>query len=251
MTATTSRKSSLPPVAILAGGLGTRLGPLAASRPKALVDVCGEPFVAHQLRLLASQGASRVVLCVGHLGERVLEFVGDGRAFGLDAACSFDGAEPLGTGGAIVKALPLLGPAFGVIYGDSYLPCDAGSAALAFERSGRAALMTVHRSEGSRVRSNVELEGDRIVTYDKQEPNAGMRHVDYGLGFFRAEAFDGFPRGRFVDLESVYQRLLARGALACHEVAEPFFEVGSPAGLAELEAHLGACRARAALGGQA
>ncbi|MBK8596504.1 MAG: NTP transferase domain-containing protein [Holophagales bacterium] len=251
MSATPSPGPVLPPVAILAGGFGTRLGPLAASRPKSLVEVSGEPFVAHQLRLLASQGASRVVLCTGHLGERIAEFVGDGRVFGLDVAFSPDGDEPLGTGGAIVKALPLLGPAFCVVYGDSYLPCDAAAAAFAFERCGRPALMTVHPSEGRKVRSNVELVGGRIVTYDKQAPTAGMRHVDYGLGFFRPEAFEGVPRGRFVDLENVYQRLLARGALACHEVAEPFFEVGSPAGLEELEAHLGAPRAGAAAGGEA
>lgn len=250
MIGTVSRPLALPPVAILAGGLGTRLGPLAASLPKALVPVCGEPFLAHQLRLLASQGASRVVLCTGHLGERVEAFLGHGRDFGLEVAVSPDGEEPLGTGGAIVKALPLLGTSFCVVYGDSYLPFDAAAAARAFERSGRPALMTVQRNEGRKVPSNVELEGGRIVSYDKEAPTPGMRHVDYGLGFFRRAAFDGVPRGETVDLEVVYRSLLARGNLACHEVAEPFFEVGSPAGLAELEAHLGARCAPAASGGE-
>ena len=113
----------LYPVAILAGGLATRLQPLTRTLPKALVDVNGEPFVAHQLRLLRSRGIARVVICASHLGEMLLEYVGDGTRFGLEVGFSFDGPRPLGTAGALRKALPLLSEAFFVLYGDSYLPC--------------------------------------------------------------------------------------------------------------------------------
>src|ERR1044071_9702153 len=112
------------PIAILAGGLATRLRPMTETIPKALVEIAGEPFLAHQLRLLRAAGYERVVLCVGYLGKMVREFAGDGSAFGLYVEYSFDGPTLLGTAGAIVRALPLLGPRFSVIYGDSYLPCD-------------------------------------------------------------------------------------------------------------------------------
>jgi len=94
---------SLLPVAILAGGLATRLGPVARQTPKCLLDVAGRPFVHHQLRQLHDQGVRRVVLCLGHLGEQVMETVGDGSAFGLEVVYSFDGPELRGTAGAIKR----------------------------------------------------------------------------------------------------------------------------------------------------
>ena len=136
------------PVAILAGGLATRLGPLTRSRrPSACWRSAGRPFIHHQLRQLRDQGVRRVVLCLGHLGEQVVEAVGDGSAFGLEVAYSFDGPELRGTAGAIRRALPLLGPAFFVLYGDSYLECDYAAVQAAFEAAGKLALMTVFRNE--------------------------------------------------------------------------------------------------------
>src|SRR5258708_28823224 len=106
------------PLAMLAGGLGTRLGALAQATPKVLVEVDGRPFIAHQLELLHSQGIEQVVLCVGHMGEQVRSAVGSGEKFGVRVSYSFDGAQPLGTGGALKRSLPELGEAFFVLYGD-------------------------------------------------------------------------------------------------------------------------------------
>ena len=124
------------PVVILAGGLGTRLGEITKTVPKALVEVNGEPFLAHQLRLLRSNGIERVVMCVSHLGEMIREYAGDGSMFGLRLDYSFDGAILLGTAGAVRRALPLLDESFFVLYGDSYLPCDFGWVGNSFEQSG-------------------------------------------------------------------------------------------------------------------
>ena len=98
------------PVAILAGGLASRLQPLTRHTPKSLVVVAGRPFIFHQLELLHSQGVRRVVLCVGHLGEQIEAAVGDGRRFGLDVEYSFDGSRLLGTGGALKRAIRALKP---------------------------------------------------------------------------------------------------------------------------------------------
>ncbi len=133
------------PVAILAGGLATRLQPLTTTIPKALVEVNGEPFIAHQLRLLRAHGITRVVICAGYLGDMLQAYVGDGAEFGVQVRFAFDGTRLLGTAGALKQALPLLGEAFFVLYGDSYLPCDYGTIQTAFEQSGRLALMTVFR----------------------------------------------------------------------------------------------------------
>ena len=120
------------PIAVLAGGLATRLGPLAENLPKSLLSVAGEPFLAHQLALLRNQGIKRAVLCVGHLGEKVNAAFGNGASFGMTLEYSYDGPRLIGTGGAVRKALPLLGDQFFVMYGDSYLPIDFEPIASAF-----------------------------------------------------------------------------------------------------------------------
>jgi N-acetyl-alpha-D-muramate 1-phosphate uridylyltransferase len=226
------------PVAILAGGLATRLQPLTETIPKALVDVNGEPFIAHQLRQLRDNGLERVVVCVGHLGEMIRDRLGDGASFGLQVAYSFDGPRLLGTGGAVRKALPLLGDSFFVLYGDTYLSCNYRAVGNAFEQSGALAMMTVFRNENRWDSSNVELRAGRIVAYDKRYRTPRMQHLDYGLGVLARAALDAVPDDQAYDLATVYRNLLTRGQLAAYEVTERFYEIGSPTGLRETRQHL-------------
>jgi MurNAc alpha-1-phosphate uridylyltransferase len=222
------------PVAILAGGLATRLHPVTQTIPKALVSINGEPFLAHQLRLLARSGVTRVVLCIGFLGEQVKEYAGDGQRFNLEITYSSDAPRLMGTAGAIRQALPLLGPEFLVLYGDSYLPCDYAAVERAFHQAGKPALMTVFRNDGRWDTSNVELDGDRMVAYDKSVLSARMRHIDYGLGIFRADAFARVPDSP-ADLASLYQELVKSNDLAAFEVPDRFYEIGSFQGVHDLE----------------
>lgn len=224
-------------IAIVAGGLGQRLYPVTRTIPKAMVDINGEPFVAHQLRLLRSGGITRVVMCIGHLGEQIRSFVGNGSQFGLEVAYSFDGATLRGTGGAIREARPLLSSDFFVLYGDSYLPCDYRALATAFREARKPGLMTVYCNDGRWDSSNVELRDGRIIDYDKEHRSSQMRHIDYGLGVFKQEAFDSVgaegSEGSY-DLADVYRNLLLRDDLAAYEVDERFYEVGSQSGIKEL-----------------
>lgn len=226
------------PVAILAGGLATRLHPLTEKIPKSLIEAAGEPFLAHQLRLLRARGITKAVLCVGHLGERIEGAFGDGAAFGIDLRYCFDGPVLLGTGGAIRQALPLLGEAFFVLYGDSYLPIDYETVAAAWRASGQPALMTVFRNEGSWDASNVEFADGRLVRYDKRAPTPAMKHIDYGLSIFTPALFAEKPAGTPFDLADLQQALALRGLLAGHEVRERFYEVGSLSGLADFNEFL-------------
>jgi len=223
------------PVAILAGGLATRLKPITEKIPKLLVDVAGEPFFSHQLRLLQVAGLTRIVLCVGHLGEQIVAQYGDGAKWGVQIEYSFDGPKLLGTGGALMRALPKLGSAFYVLYGDSYLPTDYSAVGRAFQQSGRLGLMTVYENHGRYETSNVWFEVGEIRRYDKKNPVPQMHHTDYWLGVFRAAAFDGFSRQNVVDLAEVQMSLVARHQLAGYEIKERFYEIGSPAGLKELD----------------
>jgi NDP-sugar pyrophosphorylase family protein len=229
-------------VVVLAGGLGTRMEAVAPGIPKALVPVLGEPFAFHQLRLLASQGVAEVVYVVGHRGAQVRDAVGDGGALGLHVSYVDEGGELHGTGGALRVALDhgALEPVFGVLYGDSYLPIELVPVWDAFATAGLPALMTVHRNENRWDRSNAVLEDGLVVLYDKRPASRDprMAWVDYGFSVLRREVIEGIPPAGAVDLAEVYRRLSAHGELAGYEVAERFYEVGSPQGLADLEEHL-------------
>jgi MurNAc alpha-1-phosphate uridylyltransferase len=228
----------LLPVVILAGGRATRLRPLTESIPKSLIEIAGEPFIAHQLRLLRSSGIREVVLCTGFMGNAIREYVGDGSHFGVSALYSDEGDAQLGTGAAVRKALPLLQGAFFVLYGDSYLNCDYAAVQRAFEQSGRAALMTVFANAGQWDTSNAEFVDGKLLAYDKRNRAPRMKHIDYGLGVFRREAWERYPEGTALDLAQVYQDLLAAGDLAAFEVKERFYEIGSFSGIEELRAVL-------------
>ena len=225
------------PVAILAGGLATRLRPITEKIPKSLVPVAGRPFLAHQLEMLHARGIHRVVLCIGFLGEMIQREFGR-EAYGVKLDYSFDGEKLLGTGGAVRRALPKLGEEFFVLYGDSYLPLQYSPVAEFFHRCGKLGLMTVYRNEGKYDSSNVVFADGEIKIYDKKQKLPEMRHIDYGLSLFKSSVFAAYPADEKFDLAEVMGRLVREQQLAGYEVPERFYEMGSPAGLAELESIL-------------
>ena len=225
------------PVAILAGGLATRLRPITEKIPKSLVPVAGRPFLAHQLEMLHARGIRRVVLCIGYLGEMIEQEFG-AEAYGIQLKYSFDGPKLLGTGGAIKRALPHLGPEFFILYGDSYLPIPYAPVAETFHHRGKPGLMTVYHNRGLYDASNVVFQDGQIAVYDKKLKLPEMHHIDYGLSVFRASVFDEYAADEVFDLAAVMGRLVQEKNLAGYEVRERFYEMGSPAGLAELEALL-------------
>lgn len=231
-------QAGLPPVAILAGGLATRLGTLTARCPKAMLPVAGEPFIGHQLRWLAAEGVRRVVLCTGHLGETIEAHVGDGTTFGLDVRYSHDGPTLLGTGGALRRALPLLDASFLVLYGDSLTPIPLAPVLRTHATAACPAVMVILRNEGRWDRSNVLASAGRLALYDKRQPTPEMAHIDYGVGVMTRGVLEAYPLNVPLDLSDVYHALSRAGQLAGHEVDQRFYEIGSLTGLAETEAYL-------------
>lgn len=226
----------LPTICILAGGLGKRLGERTARIPKPLLDVAGEPFVFHQLRLLADHGAERAVLCVGYLGEMIEDRVGPAR-YRIAIAYSYDSPQLDGTLGAIRRALPLLGDRFLVLYGDTYLRLDYRAAVAGWIESDAPALMTVLRNDGRWDTSNVVYTDGQVRAYDKHHPTSEMHWIDYGLGGLTGEALRLVDE-RERDLAVLYQRLAQTGSLYGFSATERFYEIGTPSALAEAEAFL-------------
>jgi NDP-sugar pyrophosphorylase family protein len=225
----------MPALALLAGGLGTRLRPYTLKVPKVLINVAGEPFIAHQLRLLRRERVSRVVLCVGYLGEQIEAFVGDGSQYGVAVDYCYDGPKFLGTGGALRNALPHLGPEFLVMYGDSWLDTAFAPIVAAFYNSRKQALMTVFRNEDRWDVSNVWYENGVIQCYDKVERIPQMQHIDWGLSVVQADLVARQPADTTFDLAQIYAELSRRGQLAGYEVTTRFYEIGSPTGVRETD----------------
>jgi NDP-sugar pyrophosphorylase family protein len=225
----------LPPICILAGGLGSRLGSTVRDTPKPLLELAGEPFLIHQLRLLRRYGARSVVLCVGYLGELVEQRIGADQ-FGISIRYSYDGPSLIGTLGAVRKAVPLLGERFMVLYGDTYLRIDYADVARVWRDSGLPAVMTVLRNAGRWDTSNARFDG-QLVRYDKRRPDPSMEWIDYGLGGLVSQALD-VVGPETSDLADLYEALSARDALVGYEATERFYEIGTPAALREAERFL-------------
>jgi len=224
-----------PRLALLAGGLATRLRPLTRTTPKSLITIAGEPFLGHQLRLLQARGIREVVICCGFLGSQIEDYAGDGSRFGLSIAYSYDGETPLGTGGALRAALPLLGRQFLVMYGDSWLTEPVEPIWRAFCESGKPALMTVFRNGNRWGASNVEYRKGAVVRYDKRNPSPAMRHIDYGFEVLDSSVLESWTEPVF-DLAEVLSGLADYSLLAGYETSERFYEIGSFPGLRETEA---------------
>lgn len=226
-------------VAILAGGLATRLRPMTASIPKSMVCVAGRPFIAWQLDYLRGQGITHVVLCIGYLGEQIQAFVGDGKAFGLHVDYSFDGATLLGTGGALKRALSMLGDIFFVFYGDSYLPIDFQVVAASFTFQQKPALMTVIKNNNQWDKSNVIFLNGELIEFNKHHSQIEMTYIDYGLSVMSATVLAPYSVDERFDLADVYHQLSIEGHLAGFEVQQRFYEIGSHRGLVETANYLG------------
>jgi NDP-sugar pyrophosphorylase family protein len=207
--------------------------PLTDPMPKALLEVAGEPFLAHQLRLFARQGVANVKLLVGYRWEQIRAFAGDGGRFGVRVDYIVDGPRLFGTGGAIRRALDRLGPEFLVTYGDAWLDTSYAAVVEAFHASGLPALMCVFRNNNRWDTSNVVFENGLIRLYSKRQRLPEMSYIDWGLGMLKASVVASRPADEAWDLSYLYEELSVAGRLAGHEVTKRFYEIGSFEGLAE------------------
>jgi NDP-sugar pyrophosphorylase family protein len=230
---------------ILAGGLATRMRPRTLKVPKALLEVAGRPFIDWQLEKLASCGLGDVVLCVAFLGDEIRGHVGDGARFGVRVRYSDEGPNLLGTAGAIRNALDLLAPTFLVTYGDSYLPFDYAEPLRILERSADCdGVMAVYGNAGAWDASNVVTDGSWVLRYEKGNPDPAFDHIDYGATAVRREVVAALPAGEKIGFDAIQRDLAARKRLRACVARDRFFEIGSPEGLAALDAYLTARETR-------
>jgi len=231
---------------ILAGGLGTRMRPVTETIPKPMISVAGEPFLQHQLQLLRSCGIDRSLLLVAYLGERIEEYFGDGSKFRLNISYSYE-PTPLGTGGALKNAEEKLQSTFVLLNGDTFLAIDYSALFLKFAMLRCQALIVAYRKStgalsalpADHVSNNLLVNRDgRVENYRKHDPE-GLTHIDAGAIVLSKEILKMLPPGQRCSLEEeIYPRLIASGEMYAWVTTEPFYDMGSPAGLAALEEKL-------------
>jgi len=222
------------PIAILAGGLATRLHPETLEIPKSLLKVNNCAFIDYQLDQLASQGFENVVLCLGHKSGQIIDHVGNGNKFNLKIEFSVENM-PLGTGGALKNALHFLGENFGILYGDSYLPIDLNQTVSAFIDSRKLALMTIYENMGRFDTSNVRYTSNGNLVYSKRETNFKMNYIDCGFTVVNRKAFELIPSNIYYDLSELWEKLSKSKEIHGNIVQERFYEIGSREGIVDLE----------------
>lgn len=218
-------------IAILAGGLATRLRPLSHEQPKSIVQILGKPFLQYQLDFLKRNGIKDIVLCIGHLGEQIENYFEDGRKFGVSIKYSRED-KLIGTAGALKNAKDLLEDVFFTLYGDSYLFLDLKAALSFFESKNKPALMSVYKNRDRYAKSNTVIEGELVRKYSKDERAADMVYIEYGVNIFKKETLEMIPEGHF-PLEQLFPQLIARRELLAYEVRERFYDIGSHQGFEE------------------
>ena len=222
---------------ILAGGPGSRMRPLTETTPKCLLPVKGRPFIDYQLELLSHGGVRDIVLCVGYLGEMVEAHVGDGGDRGMDIEYSWDPPEPGGTAGALKHAEPLLDEKFFLTWGDSYVRVDHNAMYAAHCAGPPEVVVTmgVFRNENAYDASNLDVDGPKVSCYAKNCPEKGFVYIDAGISVFERSAVAEIPPNENLPLDGFFSNWASGGSLGAYVIKQRFYEIGSPAGLADFE----------------
>jgi NDP-sugar pyrophosphorylase family protein len=226
------------PVVILAGGLATRLQSLKKKLPKALIKISGKPFIYHQLTYLRKEGIKKVIICIGYLGDRIKNYVGNGKKFDIEVLYSKDWPHLLGTGGAIKNALPLITDKFFILYGDTFLPINYKDIVKFHLKNKSKSVITIIKNKGMWDKSNINFKNNKIIEYNKFNNGLEMEYIDYGLSLLSKDIFNKYPPKKSFDLSVIFRQLIIQKKLLGFEVYKRFYEIGSIKGLRQTKKFL-------------
>lgn len=227
---------NLPPILVLAGGMGTRIAHLAGDLPKCLIPVNGRPFLEWQLDLFEKNKIQKIILCVNYKEQSIRDHLEANPRPKIHIEVISDGSNPLGTGGAILKSTEYLEEEFMVVYGDSYLNCDY--AAFYNYSKNFNACTAIYRNNNAYDVSNVKIMDNGKIFYDKNNTDSSLNYIDYGMTYFKTGFFRSTSQGINFDLAEQLNWLSRKHELFGYEVHERFYEVGSENGLNEFAAYL-------------
>ena len=219
---------------ILAGGKGERLRPLTNDRPKPMVLVNGKPFLENLTDLLREHGITDIVLLLGYLPEKVTEYFGDGKKFGVHIRYSITDVEN-DTGTRLKKAEALLDDHFFLMYGDNYWPIPFGDIVDFYSQKNVLGLMTVYnnRDGGGEYgwKNNVRVEPDgKVLYYGKASDDPAINAIDIGTFLLSKKVVDLLPADENISFQTMaLPQLIEQGQLAAYRVDHPYYPLTSPA----------------------
>lgn len=226
-------------IVILAGGKATRLYPLTKNIPKNMIEILGKPFLSYQLDLLKINKIKNIVLCLGTFSNQIIDYFGDGKRYEISIKYSVEEPDKLlGTAGALKKAEKILDDEFFVMYGDSYLPINFEIIFQEFKKSGKSALMTVYRNNNQFDKSNVDINDNIVVVYDKSDNSHNLKYIDYGLLVLKKSVLNIIPSNEFINLDYLICNLIEKKELASLEVSQRFYEIGTISGVNDFENYI-------------
>ena len=214
---------------ILCGGLATRLDDLAKNIPKSMIELEGKPFLEYQIENLKKHSIKDIVLCVGHLSEKIESYFGDGTQFGVNIKYSHDGDKPLGPIGAVKNAEDLLDDVFFIMYGDSYLSVDFQRAYSFFTQNNKLGLMVVYKNHDKYYKSNLTVENNMVVGYGEND----TIYIDYGASILRKESLNTVPRNTMYSTGEFFSDLIKKHELLAFEAEKRFYHIGNLEALEE------------------
>jgi N-acetyl-alpha-D-muramate 1-phosphate uridylyltransferase len=223
---------------IFCGGLATRLGDLAKDTPKSMIKIEGKPFLEYQIEMLKKQSIKDIVLCVGYLSEKIIEYFGDGKKFGVNIRYSHDDEKPLGPIGALKNAEPLLADVFFIMYGDSYLFVDFKKVYSYFLKHDDLALMVTYKNFDKYDASNLVIKNGRILAYGKENKTKDMIFIDYGTSILRKNVLELIPKHTYYSMVPFFSDLIKRKQLLAFEAKKRFYHIGTPEALKEFNDYI-------------
>ena len=222
---------------ILAGGRGERMRPLTDAVPKPMIEIHGRPFLEYLVDLLREQGITRVLLLLGYRADVIQRHFGDGARWGIEISYLVSD-ESDETGRRLALARESLDPVFLLLYGDNYWPLRLDPMWKRFQASGAPAMVTVYLNRDRMTRSNVRLEGERVIEYDPTRTSPGLSGVEIGFALISEAAVAPLSGANQPFGKLVLTPLAARGELLAYPTEHRHYTIGSPEALARTTAFL-------------
>jgi len=231
------KQKSVKQAVILVGGRGTRLGKLTENVPKPLLEILGRPFLEYLLNHLRSQGVEKIVLCVGYLRGRFVNYFGNGAQFGLQIEYSQE-SRPAGTGGALALAGSLLDELFFVLNGDTIFDAPVQSLAeMLLEQNDALGAIALRKVMNVSRYGRVDLDGNRIVGFDEKNRN-GPGLINGGIYCLRKAALALLPSPPCSIEKDFFPLLAHKSYLLGHNFSGYFIDIGLPETLKQAESEI-------------
>lgn len=225
-------------IVVLCGGLATRLGNLSKTIPKSMMKINEKPFLEHQIENLKKNEIYDIVLCVGHLSEKIKNYFGDGKKFDVNIKYSHDGDKLLGPMGAVKNAESLLEDNFFIMYGDSYLSLDFKKVHSFFIKESKLGLMVVYKNYDKFDKSNLIVKNNMIRAYGDNNRTKEMIYIDYGTSILRKKSLEIIPKDSYFSIGQFFIKLIERNELLAFEADKRFYHIGNPESLEELRNYI-------------